>query len=172
MYLDLLNSDKKVKLCRFGFALLKKMDMESGWRIHSHGYAVLQYSEKGEIYTKYLHKLIAESGLQKPMVANKKLFVRVINGNKLDCRLENLEWTTMSGLRRQEAKYEGYRGVSKDGNKFRAVIYDNGQRVYLGAFDNAFDAAKAYDEESIRRFGFTNSLNFRLDYEQMKKEMA
>jgi hypothetical protein len=172
MHLDLLNSDKKVKLCRFGFALLKKLDKEKGWRLHSHGYAVLQYSDKGKIFTLYLHKLIAEHGLQQPMVANKKLFVRVINSMKLDCRLENLEWTTMSGLRRQEAKFEGYRGVSKDGNKYRAVIYDNGERVYLGAFDTPFDAAKAYDEESIRRFGFTNSLNFRLDYDQMNKEMA
>jgi hypothetical protein len=172
MYLDLSNSEKKVKLCRFGFALLKKLNLENGWRLHSHGYAVLQYSEQTVIKTIYLHKFIAQSGHQPPKIEKNKLFVRMINGDKLDCRLENLQWTTMSGLRREESKSKGYRGVSKDGNRFRAVLYDRGHRVYLGIFESAYDAAKAYDQESLKRFGITNSLNFKPEQEVLRKEMA
>ncbi len=172
MYLELNNTEKRVKLCRFGFGLLKKFGLVEGWRLHSHGYAVLQYSENGEIITMYLQKIIAEHGLKKPLEAPKKLFVRMINGNKLDCRLQNLEWTTMSGLRRQESKETGFRGVSKDGNKYRAVLYDNGARIYLGTFDSELEAARAYDEESIKRFGITKSLNFRVESQSLQTVSA
>ena len=65
----------------------------------------------------------------------------------------------MSELRRHQKPQIGFRGVSKDGRKYRAVLYDNGQRIYLGTFDTAEAAARAYDTESLKRFGKTNSLN-------------
>lgn len=132
--------------------------MDHGWRLHSAGYAVLQFTRFGRIQTYYMHKLLAEYFLQKPDI-NKKLFVRMKNGDKLDCRLANLEWTTMSGLRRQQSAHDHYRGVSKDGKKYRAVLYDKGERIYLGVFDTPEAAARAYNEESLKRFGVTNSLN-------------
>jgi hypothetical protein len=158
MYLQLINSKSKVKLCRQGYSFLKKKGMDEGWRIHSAGYAVLQFTQFGRIKTYYMHKLLADQFLQKPNTS-KKLFVRMKNGNKLDCRIENLEWTTMSNLRRQQTVHNHYRGVSKDGKKYRAVIYDKGERIYLGVFDTPEAAAKAYNEESLKRFGITNSLN-------------
>lgn len=169
MHIKLANSSKKVKVCRRGFALLKKNNMAEGWRLHSAGYAVVQFTRFGKIHTVYMHKLFAEKFLEKPP-SDKKLFVRVINGKKLDCRIDNLEWVTMSGLRRQQHSNEGYRGVSQDGNKYRAVLYDGGDRVYLGMFDTEEEAATAYDKESYRRFGFTESLNFKQLYELHENE--
>lgn len=106
-----------------------------------------------------MHKLLADQFVEKPN-SNKRLFVRMLNGNKLDCRIENLEWVTMNDLRRQQQHSNGYRGVSKDGDKYRSVLYDEGKRIYLGVFNTELEAAEAYDEASYRRFGFTNSLNF------------
>ena len=164
MHLELINSDQKVKLCRTGFAHLKKKNIAEGWRLHSAGYAVLQFTKFGKIRTYYLHKYLAESFLERPK-SKKKLFVRMCNGNKLDCRVENLAWATMTELRRSQKSSEGsYRGVSKDGNKYRAVLYDAGERIYLGVFKTAKEAAKAYDQESYQRFGITNSLNFKEDF--------
>lgn len=163
MHIKLINSDQKVKLCRKGFSYLKKRGLDKGWRLHSAGYAVLQFTQFGKIKTYYMHKLLAEEFVNKPQL-NKKLFVRMLNGNKLDCRLENLEWITMTGLRRQQNTTNGYRGVSKDGNKYRAVLYDAGKRIYLGVYPNPEEAAKAYDAESYKRFGLTNSLNFPTNY--------
>ncbi|TAH19319.1 MAG: hypothetical protein EAZ08_09110 [Cytophagales bacterium] len=160
MYIHLINADKKVKLCRSGFSYLKKKGYVEGWRLHSAGYAVLQFTMFGRIQTLYMHKLLANQYIDKPKsVDDKKLFVRMINSDKLDCRLENLEWATMSELRRQQRSSVSYRGVSKDGKKYRAVLYDEGVRIYLGIFETAEDAARAYNDESIRRFGFTKSLN-------------
>ncbi|GAA4849446.1 hypothetical protein [Algivirga pacifica] len=158
MLIPLMNSDKQVKLCRKGFSFLKKKGLDKGWRMHSAGYAVMQFTRFGRINTLYMHKLLAQEFLQEP-TSTKKLFVRMINGKKLDCRLENLEWNTMAELRRQQRPSVGYRGVSKDGNKYRAVLYDAGERIYLGMFDTAEEAAKAYNMESLKRFGSTNSLN-------------
>ena len=106
-----------------------------------------------------MHKLLTETFVSQP-VCEKKLFAHMINGDKLDCRLKNLNWATMVELRRHQSNITGYRGVSKDGRKYRAVLYDKGERVYLGIYKTAKEAAKAYDEESIKRFGITNSLNF------------
>jgi AP2 domain len=159
MYIDLINSDKRIKLCRRGYSYLKKKNLAEGWRLHSAGYAVLQFTRFGKIQTLYMHKLLADQFISKPTDKGKKLFVRMINSSKLDCRLENLEWATMSELRRQQSGTAGYRGVSRDGNKYRAVLYDEGKRIYLGVFTTAEEAAKAYNDESQRRFGNTKSLN-------------
>ena len=158
MYISLINSDKKIKLCRQGFSYLKKKNLDEGWRLHSAGYAVLQFTRFGRIQTIYMHKLLAGQFVGKPE-SDKKLFVRMVNSNKLDCRIENLEWATMSELRRQQSGTTGFRGVSRDGKKYRAVLYDEGQRIYLGVFPTPEEAAQAYNDESVRRFGVTKSLN-------------
>ncbi len=139
--------------------------MSKGWRLHSAGYAVLQFTQFGKIKTHYMHKLLADRFVPR-QEQNKRLFVRMRNGDKLDCRIENLEWVTMNDLRRQQQHSNGYRGVSKDGDKYRAVLYDEGRRIYLGVFDSEIEAAQAYDDASFRRFGLTNSLNFRQSFER------
>ena len=48
----------------------------------------------------------------------------------------------------------GYRGVSKNGSKWRARIQVEGKEKSLGTFDNILDAAKAYD-----RYILENNLN-------------
>ncbi len=159
MHLELKNSEKKVKLCRIGFRTLKKEGKERGWRLHSEGYAVLQYTQFGKIKTLYLHKYLASKFVEKPQ-SETKLFVRLKNNDKLDCRIDNLEWVDMSELRRSQTSSALYRGVSKDGTKYRSILYDHGERIYLGLFETAEEAAKAYDEESLKRFGPTKSLNF------------
>lgn len=167
MHLLLSNSESKVKLCRKGFGYLKKQGMATGWRMHSAGYAVLQFTQLGKIRTHYMHKLLAGAFVERPEIS-KRLFVRMCNSDKLDCRVENLEWVTMNDLRRQQQHEKGYRGVSRDGEKFRAVLYDEGQRIYLGIYATEEEAALAYDEASFRRFGLTNSINFRSRFESIE----
>lgn len=136
-------------------------------RLHSSGYAFYQknYPAENGSYrnvTIYLHKAIAEEFLPKP-VSSKKLFVRLINGNPLDCRLENLEWVEMSQLRRNQkssVNATGYRGVVKVSvNRYRAVLYNNKKRIDLGLYPTAEEAAEAYNKKSKALFGATKSLN-------------
>ena len=134
-------------------------------RAHSNGYGVFQRcitTKKGPVYeTIYLHKYIAEKFVDKPK-SDKKLFVRFIDGDVLNCQLDNLEWVTMNTLRRQMTNFKsktGYRGVTKEKNRYRAVIYHERKAHNLGFFDTAEEAAKAYNKKSIELFGETGSLN-------------
>lgn len=56
----------------------------------------------------------------------------------------------------------GYRGVSwhETGQKWQCHIGINGDRVYLGLFDDEIDAAHAYDEAAKEHFGEYAALNF------------
>ncbi len=131
------------------------------FRLHSAGYAVYQKWEDDTCSTIYLHKLIATHFVPKPDLG-KRLFVRVKNGNKLDCRVENLEWVTMGLLRRQMRKTDtqtGYRGVTFDKGKYRSIINVDGTRINLGTFNTAREAAIAYNNKSRELFGETRSLN-------------
>jgi hypothetical protein len=69
----------------------------------------------------------------------------------------------------------GYRGVSKKGKNFRAVIVINGKNMYSGTYDTAKDAAIAYDRALLKANKSTSLLNFpdmvhNLDVEPKRKK--
>lgn len=155
---------------------LKSLGFEKNLRLHSSGYAVFQkaWRQKTGGYkteTIYLHKRIAEQFIDKPD-SDQKLIVRVINGNKLDCRVKNLEWATMSKASRKGRNYgsTGYRGVRKDGNRYRATIYVNRKAIHIGMFATAEEAALAYNEKSKQIFGDEGKINSVSSHDLSSKE--
>lgn len=157
--------DDMVHRAILGNEYLSSLKLLENLRAHSNGYAIYQRcvtTKQGPVYeTIYLHKYIAENWVEKPKLDG-KLLVRFLNGNVLDCRIANLEWTTMSLLRRHMPKNRsktGYRGVTEDKGLFKASIYVNRRSVTLGWFDTAEEAAEAYNAKSIELFGKTASLN-------------
>lgn len=145
---------------------LTKIKFVENLRRHSSGYAFFQKNWRQldgsyKCETIYLHKMLAEKFMPK-QASDKRLFVRFNNGNPLDCRFENLEWTTLSNVVRNTNKTEnklGYRGVVQDRKKFRAVIYQDRKPINLGSFDTAEEAAEAYNKKSVELFGTTRSVN-------------
>ncbi len=98
-----------------------------------------------------------------------------INGNSLDNRKLNLRAVTAAennmnrganGTHRGKATTSPYKGVSlfKRSNKWVSSIGYNYKRIYLGYFDLAEDAARAYDVKAKELFGEFAYQNFpRLD---------
>lgn len=76
-----------------------------------------------------------------------------IDGNKLNCRKDNLRPVYGSQQNHNRAAWGQYpQGISYDANKelYRARIQINGKRIGLGRFknlDDAIAARKKYDEE-------------------------
>ena len=77
--------------------------------ISSHGYEVVTVNGK----TKYVHRLIAEEHIPNPF--NYKT-VNHINGNKLDNRVENLEWIS----RRKNCEHARLNGLTQ--SKLNGII--------------------------------------------------
>lgn len=146
-------------------AYLSKVDFINNLRRHSSGCAVWQktWPKAGGGYkteTIYLHKLIAEKFLSKQKTKTKNL-VGAKNGNKLDCRLENICYRSRSVASRQRktSSKVGYTGVYKENNRYRAVISHNRKSLHIGMFATAEEAAKAYNKKSKELFGEDGKLN-------------
>jgi hypothetical protein len=135
-------------------------------RKHSNGYAFYQknHPQSDGSYlneTLYLHKIMADHFLGEPE-SEEHRYVMFKNGNKLDCRLENLCWATRSEITRNTRKHHsksGFRGVYKEGDRYRATLYNRSERIDIGFFQTPEEAAMAYNEKSIEIFGRTRSLN-------------
>lgn len=89
------------------------------------------------------------------------------DGNGLNNRRSNLRWATAAqnqwNKRRQRTSRSPYKGVwspNKDHPKWRAAVECNGVRHFLGSFDTAEGAARAYDRKATELFGEFALLNF------------
>jgi hypothetical protein len=144
---------------------LSKVDFINNLRKHSSGCAVFQKTWKradGSFKTEtiYLHKLIAERFLADQRKDNKSL-VGARNGDKLDCRLENLVYRSRSVASRQRrtSSKTGFTGVYKEHNRYRAVISIDGKSIHIGMFDSPEEAAAAYNKLSKDVYGEEGKIN-------------
>ena len=144
---------------------LSKIDFIHNLRKHSSGCVVFQKTWKRaeggyKTETLYLHKMVAEKYLTTGKNGTQRL-VGTKNGDKLDCRLENILYRTRAAASRQRktSSKTGYTGVYQEHNRYRAVISVNGKSIHIGMFDSAEEAAVAYNKLSKEMYGEEGKIN-------------
>jgi hypothetical protein len=126
------------------------------------GYWTVRLYYQGVGKTLTVHRLLAEAFLPNP---ENKREVNHKNANKLDLRLENLEWVTSKENSRQIYKVQSShvaksyrpRGVhrhSKNSDLWQAQIAIDGKKRSLGLFKSKNEAYEKYRTEFVSHYGF------------------
>lgn len=99
-------------------------------------------------------------------VTNPDIQVDFINGNTLDNRKENLRLCThkqrMRNRKPVKNSKSGFKGVHwvEHWNTWRALITIDGEKKFLGNFNDPVEAAHAYDKAAVKFFGEFAYTNF------------
>lgn len=99
-------------------------------RIGRDGYGAVRLSKNGSTYTRYVHRLLAEAFVPNPM---EKPIVNHINGNKLDNRIENLEWVTHP----ENIRYAYLKGLINKSKLRRKRVVDKCTGDHFGSIKEA-----------------------------------
>lgn len=146
---------------------LREVDFFANLRLHSSRCVVFQKTHPRSdgkpgyrTETIYLHKLVAERYLGDTRKGLSNL-VGCRNGNKLDCRIANLEYRSRAeaSRKRKSSSKLGYTGVYKENNRYRAVISQNRKSIHIGMFSTAEEAALAYNRKSVELYGDAGKIN-------------
>jgi len=137
--------------------LFAKEVAASRWHIHDNGHGNLYVRTmvgKNQFVTlqDFIWYLAGNDTVVKPNLIDH------VNGDGLDCRLDNLREVTKkqnSANRGPDRDNKvGLKGVSPTGyGQFVAQICIDGQRLRLGKFDRPEDAARIYDRAAVELFG-------------------
>lgn len=113
------------------------------------GYAVAKIQVDGQWKNVPMHRLV--------MDAKPGSFIDHKDGNKLNCKKENLRWCTKAqnawNARPKRNSTAGFKGISRQGHKWVVKVEANGKRHYIGSFPNQRAASIAYDLWAIDLHG-------------------
>jgi len=128
------------------------------WYVHQGRYAKRNITlPSGKQTHQLLHNYVMHGKIPEGKVIDHK------NRNKLDNTKENFRFCTNAQNCQNANRTVGvskFRGVCKLYDKWRARAMTNGKRISLGIFNNAIDAAKAYDAHILKTHGEFALLNF------------
>ncbi len=109
----------------------------------------------------YAHRIIVSRMVGRPIASGE--VVDHIDGNIFNNRRENLRLTTprYNGKNKGRSKRNksGFKGVTREGKRWRAEIRNDGAHFYLGSFETAAEAAQAYNEAALKHMGKFARLN-------------
>lgn len=106
-----------------------------------------------------MHRVIMGAGEEDPRVDHR-------DRDSLNNRRSNLRFASSSQNNANSVRTKrlpgtsGFRGVWPIGKRWRASISVGHKSHYIGTFDSPEQAARAYDEQAIARFGEFATLNF------------
>lgn len=124
------------------------------WSLSNRGYAV-HYSKPKNLY---MHRLL--------LAAPPHLQVDHIDRDKCNNQRHNLRFATRSENQANKGvqvnNSSGYKGVTFHHGKWQARIRYQGQRIHLGRFESAKEAALIYDAASRALYGDFAGLNLPL----------
>jgi len=155
---------KEIELTQGQVAIVDDEDFEylSQWKwkakltptSNGNYYACRNVKVDGKWQTVYIHREVIHPPKNKQ--------VDHINNITLDCRKENLRIATRSQnqMNRLANGKNGHKGIYKKGNRFCAKVGKNKQAYYIGVFETAEEAARAYDAKAKELFGEFAKLNF------------
>lgn len=133
----------RVKSLKFGKEKILKIC------IGSNGYLLVSLCKNGKINTFSIHRLVADTFLQKPRGWD--IVVDHINNDRLDNRLNNIQWITHRENNSKDRKpgTSKYTGVysEKNRSKWRSRITIDGVKKDLGYFKTELEASQAYQNK-------------------------
>lgn len=141
-----------ISLTQGKFALVDDADYAAvsihAWTFKG-GYAArTEYTTQGPRFV-LLHRVL--------LCAGEGVEVDHKNRDRLDCRRHNLRFAddhgTAQNRKTPRTNTSGYKGVQREGRKWRADIQAQGKKRYLGSFETREQAANAYDAAAARLHG-------------------
>lgn len=146
------------------------IDDEDAERVMRHTWHVTYCYRCGHAILKNVRTDVIKNNKKTGLLLHKLLMPRVsvidhIDGNPLNNKKNNLRACSNSENIKNVGKYtnntSGFKGVSWHAHvkKFHAQIGNNKQKIHLGYFDLAKDAAKAYNDAALKYHGEFARLN-------------